>query len=63
MLNQSALNVFYKNALTGIGFGMKSYRRLVGVIPHNIIYQSLAQGGLFYNCIDIIIVTNNKVFI
>lgn len=46
MLNHSALNVFYKNPLTGIGFGMESYRRLVGMISHNIIYQSLAQGGL-----------------
>jgi|GEM_PF-6320599 len=47
-LNQLALNTFLENPLLGMGFGGSSYANLVGMIPHNIIYQSLAQGGLLF---------------
>ncbi len=47
-LNEIAFTVFLKNPLLGIGFGRENYKQLVGMLPHNILYQSLAQGGLVY---------------
>lgn len=43
-LMYKAVTLFKSNVLLGIGFGMKQYP---GVIPHNIFFQYLAQGGLF----------------
>lgn len=43
-LMSKAVTLFKSNVLLGIGFGMKEYP---GVIPHNIFFQYLAQGGLF----------------
>jgi hypothetical protein len=44
-LNINALNIFRKAPLYGIGFGDINY---AGTLPHNIVFQSLAQGGLIY---------------
>jgi len=48
VINEAAFNVFLDNPLIGIGYGISSYNELVGTIPHNIFFQSLAQGGLIY---------------
>lgn len=42
-INKLALNLFKKNPLSGVGFGVKEYK---GMLPHNLIFQMLAQGGL-----------------
>lgn len=47
-LNEIAFNVFLDNIFFGIGFGKTNYVDSWGMLPHNIIFQSLAQGGLFY---------------
>ncbi|MGY3718134.1 O-antigen ligase family protein [Sutcliffiella cohnii] len=47
-LNDIAFSVFLENPLLGIGFGRENYNILVGMMPHNILFQSLAQGGLIY---------------
>ncbi|WP_185819727.1 O-antigen ligase family protein [Salibacterium salarium] len=44
-LNSRAFDVFLENPLIGIGFGADSYSSMVGVIPHNLFTQFLAQGG------------------
>lgn len=45
-LNALALDKFFKSPLLGVGFGDNNYG---GMLPHNIFYQSLAQGGLIYS--------------
>lgn len=45
-INYRAFNYFLENPIIGIGFGDTNYP---GTIPHNIIFQSLAQGGLLYS--------------
>ncbi len=44
-LNQKALEVFMVNPFFGIGFGDSNY---VGMLPHNFLFQNLAQGGLLF---------------
>ncbi len=45
ILNARAFDIFKNSPFTGIGFGSSTYG---GTIPHNLIYQSLAQGGLLF---------------
>lgn len=47
-LNNIAFSVFKQNPISGIGFGVTSYADKIGTIPHNLIYQFLAQGGLIF---------------
>lgn len=44
-LNVTAFNIFLENPYFGIGFGNGNYPSM---LPHNILFQSLAQGGLLY---------------
>lgn len=44
-LNYRGLDQFFLNPILGIGFGDSNYP---GTLPHNIIFQSLAQGGIIY---------------
>lgn len=48
-INSIALDVFKQNPLLGVGFGVSSYGNNISTIPHNIIYQFLAQGGLVFS--------------
>ena len=47
-LNQRAFEMFLENPILGVGFGTNNYSKLVGMIPHNLIFQYLAQGGLVF---------------
>lgn len=47
-LNKVAWKVFLDSPLTGIGFGRNNYVRIAGMMPHNIIFQYFAQGGLLF---------------
>lgn len=44
-LNGEAFKIFLDNPYWGIGFGSGNY---IGMLPHNILFQSLAQGGILY---------------
>lgn len=44
-LNAKAFDIFLSNPFLGIGFGSENY---MGMLPHNILFQSIAQGGLLY---------------
>jgi len=44
-LNSKAFNIFLENPYLGIGFGTTNYK---GMLPHNLFFQSLSQGGLVY---------------
>ena len=45
ILNARAFDIFINSPFIGVGFGSSTYG---GTIPHNLIYQSLAQGGLLF---------------
>lgn len=47
-LNMEAFGIFMQNPIFGIGLGRHNYSDLIGMIPHNIVFQSLVQGGLFF---------------
>lgn len=47
-LNKQAINVFRESPLLGKGFGVNNYSSMIGMIPHNLFFQFLAQGGLIY---------------
>ena len=47
-INQRALNIFLDNPFLGIGFGRNNIINSIGVMPHNIFFQSLVQGGLLF---------------
>lgn len=47
-INSIAFDVFKQNPLLGVGFGVSSYASNISIIPHNIIYQFLAQGGIVF---------------
>lgn len=47
-LNSQALSIFGQNIWTGVGLGGGTYYERFGTIPHNLIFQSLAQGGLLF---------------
>lgn len=42
-LNKLALHIFLENPLFGVGLGGSNY---TGMLPHNILFQYLVQGGL-----------------
>ena len=44
-LNRKAFGVFKENPFLGIGFGSTNYE---GMLPHNLLFQYLAQGGLLF---------------
>jgi hypothetical protein len=44
-LNKRAWEIFMENPILGIGFGGANY---IGTLPHNILFQYLAQGGLVF---------------
>lgn len=45
-LNREAFNIFLERPIFGVGFGSKNYSEISGMLPHNLIFQYLAQGGL-----------------
>jgi hypothetical protein len=51
MLNNIAFSIFMNNPLFGIGFGRENYLNNVGMMPHNLWYQSLAQGGILFTIV------------
>ncbi len=44
-LNSKGIQIFLGKPLCGIGFGSND---IIGTFPHNLLIQSLAQGGLLY---------------
>lgn len=47
-LNEIAFKLFLDNPIFGVGFGSSNYTKIAGMLPHNLIFQYLAQGGLFF---------------
>lgn len=47
-INITAFEVFMQNPFLGLGFGVSSYAQSIGTIPHNILFQLLAQGGIVF---------------
>lgn len=47
-INANALAMFSESLFLGYGFGGATYRDLVGPLPHNLLIQSLVQGGLIF---------------
>lgn len=48
VINTLAFEMFKKNPLLGVGFGVSTYGHNISTIPHNIFYQYLAQGGIIF---------------
>ena len=44
-LNQRAFEIFLSSPLCGLGFGNSNYP---GMLPHNLLFQYLAQGGILF---------------
>ena len=47
-LNFKAIELFQEYPFMGIGFGVSTFGERFGIIPHNMLFQALAQGGLIY---------------
>ncbi|TMN21932.1 O-antigen ligase family protein [Lentibacillus cibarius] len=47
-LNEIAFNIFQDNPIMGVGFGSTTYSHIGGMLPHNLFFQALAQGGIIY---------------
>lgn len=48
-LNQQAFKIFLDKPIFGVGFGSQNYSEISGMLPHNLIFQFLAQGGLIFS--------------
>lgn len=53
-LNEKAFKLFLEKPIFGVGFGSDNYSKISGMLPHNLIFQYLAQGGLIL-CIPLFI--------
>ena len=45
-LINEAIRIFLNKPIVGVGFGRMNYFNSFGIIPHNVIFQTLVQGGV-----------------
>ncbi|WP_189021582.1 O-antigen ligase family protein [Paenibacillus albidus] len=48
LLNEIAWRIFLDNPMYGIGFGINNYSKFGGILPHNLFFQFISQGGILY---------------